>query len=316
MQLISLDSLTTPKTDTEYLNGNLRVPEWLKQKTGKARDTVETSGQLQELGIVTVCEEARCPNIGECWSHKTATFMIGGERCTRACAFCNVATGKPLALDITEPSRVAEAAKRLGLKYVVITSVDRDDLPDGGAGHWVQTIREVRAAIPEAKIEILTPDFKGKLHDVETVARERPNVYNHNIETVPRLYSVARRGSKYQRSLDLLKFVKDFDPNIKTKSGLMTGLGETKEEILEVLRDLKNHGIDFITLGQYLRPSPRHLAVQKYYHPDEFEELRVAGEAMGFEMVAAGPFVRSSYHAGEDFARAKKSPEISVNVGL
>ncbi len=316
MQLISLDSLTTPKTDNEYLNGNLRVPEWLKLKTGKARDTVETSSQLQELGIVTVCEEARCPNIGECWSHKTATFMIGGERCTRACAFCNVATGKPLALDITEPSRVAQAAQRLGLKYVVITSVDRDDLPDGGAAHWVQTIREVRQAIPEAKIEILTPDFKGKLQDVETVARERPNVYNHNIETVPRLYSVARRGSKYQRSLDLLKFVKDFDPNIKTKSGLMTGLGETKEEILEVLRDLKNHGIDFITLGQYLRPSPRHLAVQKYYHPDEFEELRVAGEAMGFEMVAAGPFVRSSYHAGEDFARAKKSPEISVNVGL
>lgn len=301
MQLIPLESLTT---DAERLNGNLRVPEWLKVKTGKARQTAETSTHLQELGIVTVCEEARCPNIGECWSHKTATFMIGGERCTRACAFCNVATGKPLALDVTEPSRVAEAAKRLGLRYVVITSVDRDDLPDGGAAHWVETMRAVRAAIPEAKLEILTPDFKGNQRDIESVASERPDVYNHNIETVPRLYSVARRGSKYERSLDLLRFVKAYDPKIKTKSGLMTGLGETKEEIIEVLHDLKNHGVDFITIGQYLRPSPRHLAVQKYYHPDEFEELRIAGKALGFEMVASGPFVRSSYHAGEEFDRA------------
>lgn len=289
------------------------MPEWLKTKTGKARQTAPTSTHVHELGIVTVCEEARCPNIGECWSHKTATFMIGGERCTRACAFCNVATGKPLALDPTEPQRVAEAAQRLGLKYVVITSVDRDDLPDGGAQHWVETIRAVREKIPDAKVEILTPDFKGKLEDVEIVAREKPDVYNHNIETVPRLYSVARRGSKYQRSLDLLKFVKDFDSNIKTKSGLMTGLGETKNEILEVLGDLKNHGVDFITIGQYLRPSPRHLAVQKYYHPDEFEELKIAGEAMGFEMVASGPFVRSSYHAGEDFARATE-PSIHAVV--
>jgi len=309
MQLIPLDSLhVKPTSDSEYLNGQLRMPEWLKAKTGKARQTVETSTQLQELRIVTVCEEARCPNIGECWSHKTATFMIGGERCTRACAFCNVATGKPFALDPTEPQRVAQAAHKLGLKYVVITSVDRDDLPDGGANHWVQTIREVRNLIPEAKIEILTPDFKGKLQDVEIVASERPDVYNHNIETVPRLYSVARRGSKYQRSLDLLQFVKNFDSRIKTKSGLMVGLGETKPEILETLRDLKAHGINFITMGQYLRPTPRHLAVEKYYHPDEFAELKAAGEEMGFEMVAAGPFVRSSYHAGEDFERAK--PEI------
>ena len=307
MQFIPLDSLKaqSSSSDAEYLNGSLRVPEWLKAKTGKARQTVETSAHLQELRIVTVCEEARCPNIGECWSHKTATFMIGGERCTRACAFCNVATGKPLALDATEPQRVAQAAHKLGLKYVVITSVDRDDLPDGGASHWVQTIREVRALIPEAKIEILTPDFKGKLQDVEIVASERPDVYNHNIETVPRLYSVARRGSKYQRSLDLLQFVKNFDSRIKTKSGLMVGLGETKPEILETLRDLKAHGINFITMGQYLRPTPRHLAVEKYYHPDEFAELKIAGEEMGFEMVAAGPFVRSSYHAGEDFERAK-----------
>jgi lipoic acid synthetase len=300
-QLIPLESLSS---SSDYLNGQLRLPAWLKAKTGKARDTVETSTQLHGLGIVTVCEEARCPNIGECWSHKTATFMIGGERCTRACAFCNVATGKPLALDPTEPARVALAAQRLGLKYVVITSVDRDDLPDGGAHHWVQTIREVRAQIPHAKIEILTPDFKGKFSDVETVARERPDVYNHNIETVPRLYSVARRGSKYERSLGLLQFVKNFDARIKTKSGLMLGLGETKDEVLDVLRDLRTHGVDFLTIGQYLRPSPRHLAVQKYWHPDEFAQLKIAGDALGFEMVASGPFVRSSYHAGEDFSRA------------
>jgi lipoic acid synthetase len=301
MQLIPLDSLSD---SSRYLNGQLRTPDWLKAKTGKSRQTAPTSATIQELGIVTVCEEARCPNIGECWSQRAATFMIGGERCTRACAFCNVETGKPLPLDATEPSRVAEAAERLGLKYVVVTSVDRDDLPDGGARHWVETIRAVRQRIPEAKVEILTPDFKGKFEDIETVASERPDVYNHNIETVPRLYSTARRGSKYQRSLDLLLFVKKFDASIKTKSGLMLGLGETREEVLEVLCDLKKHGVDFITIGQYLRQSPRHLAVQKYWHPDEFEELKVAGEALGFEMVASGPFVRSSYHAGEDYERA------------
>jgi lipoic acid synthetase len=298
-QLIPLESLT----QTETLNGQPRVPQWLKVKTGKARDTVQTGELLRGLNITTVCEEARCPNIGECWSHNTATFMIGGANCTRACAFCNVATARPEALDIWEPSRVAQAAKRLGLKYVVITSVDRDDLPDGGAAHWVKTIESVRRELPEAKIEILTPDFRGNWDDVYTVAATRPDVYNHNIETVPRLYSTARRGSKYERSLELLRRVKEFDPNIKTKSGLMTGLGETIDEIIEVLHDLREHQIDFVTMGQYLRPSPRHLAVQKYYHPDEFAHLKTEAQKLGFAMVAAGPFVRSSYHAGEDFAQ-------------
>jgi lipoic acid synthetase len=301
MQLIPLESLTQ-SVNTQSAPQQPRLPDWLKVKTGKARQTTQTGELLRDLEIVTVCQEARCPNIGECWSHKTATFMIGGDRCTRACAFCNVATAKPFALDATEPARVALAAKRLGLKYIVITSVDRDDLSDGGAAHWIETIRCVRDANPGARVEILTPDFKGQSEQYLSVAATRPDVYNHNIETVPRLYNVARRGSKYERSLQLLKDVKTFDPNIKTKSGLMTGLGETPEEIIEVLHDLKAHDIDFVTIGQYLRPSPRHLPVDRYYHPDEFAALKKAGEEIGFSLVASGPFVRSSYHAGEDFA--------------
>ena len=316
MQLIPLESLTQPRNDISRgdvsqgdvsqggtPSGQPPLPAWLRVKTGKARQTAPTQSIIDELRVVTVCEEARCPNIGECWSRKTATFMIGGERCTRACGFCNVATAKPLALDPTEPQRVALAAKKLGLQYIVVTSVDRDDLPDGGASHWVETIRRVRLENPGAKVEILTPDFRGKEADYARVAAERPDVYNHNIETVPRLYNVARKGSKYERSLELLRWVKAFDPNIKTKSGLMTGLGETIEEITEVLRDLKSHNVDFVTMGQYLRPTPRHLPVQKYYSPDEFAELKAIGESLGFALVASGPFVRSSYHAGEDFEK-------------
>jgi lipoic acid synthetase len=312
VQIIPLEAIApttvtaTPTVADNAAEPQLRVPDWLKVKVGKWGQMRETDARLRELGIVTVCQEARCPNIGECWSHSTATFMIGGDKCTRACAFCNVHTGRPGLLDPSEPERVATAAKGLDLQYVVITSVDRDDLPDGGAAHWVATIRAVREALPEAKIEVLTPDFKGNVRDIETVAAQRPDVYNHNIETVPRLYQTARRGSKYQRSLDLLQHVKEFDGTIKTKSGLMVGLGETTEEIVEVLRDLKAHRVDFVTIGQYLRPSPRHLAVQKYYHPTEFDELRRIGEELGFAMVASGPFVRSSYHAGEDFARARQ----------
>ena len=286
--------------------GQPPLPAWLRAKTGKARQTAPTAGIIKDLNIVTVCEEARCPNIGECWNNKTATFMICGEKCTRACAFCNIATARPDALDPFEPARVAQAAKRLGLKYVVITSVDRDDLPDGGSEHWVKTIRAVRRELPEVGLEILTPDFKGQSEQYLRVAAERPDVYNHNIETVPRLYNVARRGSKYERSLKLLQDVKNFDANIKTKSGLMTGLGETMDEIVDVMKDLRAHGVDFLTIGQYLRPTPRHLAVQKYYHPDEFAELKTIGDEMGFSLVASGPFVRSSYHAGEDFHSAAK----------
>lgn len=294
-----------PKGNTAPLQRQSpRLPDWLKVKVGKHSQMRETDQRLRELGIVTVCQEARCPNIGECWSHSTATFMISGDKCTRNCGFCNVTTHRPEALDATEPQRVAAAAKRLGLKYVVITSVDRDDLPDGGASHWVETIHAVREALPDAKVEVLTPDFKGVERDIAAVANTLPDVYNHNIETVPRLYRRVRPGSKYQRSLELLKYVKTLYPQIRTKSGLMTGLGETIEEIIEVFKDLKAHNVDFVTVGQYLQPSPRHLPVIRYYHPDEFEHIRKVGEDMGFAMVASGPFVRSSYHAGEDFHRA------------
>ncbi len=318
MQLISLESLEDGsqaraawRAGANNAHRDLpnaeKLPDWLKTKAGKFRQMAATDAMLREDDIVTVCQEARCPNIGECWSHKTATFMIGGEHCTRNCGFCNVSTAKPEALEESEPARVARSAAKLGLKYVVITSVDRDDLPDGGAAHWVETIERVRAELPEAKVEILTPDWRGKWDDLLTVAATRPDVYNHNIETVPSLYKWVRPGSKYERSLELLRRVKEFDSSIKTKSGLMLGLGETKEQVIEVLKDLKKNGVDFITIGQYLRPTPRHLPVARYVPPAEFDELRVIGEAMGFEMVASGPFVRSSYHAGEDFARATAS---------
>ena len=323
MQLISLESLEdgsqaraawragANNAHRDLPNGE-RLPDWLKTKAGKFRQMAATDAMLREDDIVTVCQEARCPNIGECWSHKTATFMIGGEHCTRNCGFCNVSTAKPEALEESEPARVARSAAKLGLKYVVITSVDRDDLPDGGAAHWVETIQRVRAELPEAKVEILTPDWRGKWDDLLTVAATRPDVYNHNIETVPSLYKWVRPGSKYERSLELLRRVKEFDASIKTKSGLMLGLGETKEQVVEVLRDLKANGVDFITIGQYLRPTPRHLPVARYVTPAEFDELKLIGEAMGFEMVASGPFVRSSYHAGEDFARATASESVNA----
>ena len=323
MQLISLESLEDGtqaraawRAGANNAHRDLpnaeKLPPWLKTKAGKFRQMADTDAMLREDDIVTVCQEARCPNIGECWSHKTATFMIGGQHCTRNCGFCNVSTAKPEALEESEPARVARSAAKLGLKYVVITSVDRDDLPDGGAAHWVETIERVRTALPEAKVEILTPDWRGKWDDLLTVAATRPDVYNHNIETVPSLYKWVRPGSKYERSLELLRRVKEFDASIKTKSGLMLGLGETLEEVVEVLKDLKANGVDFITIGQYLRPTPRHLPVARYVPPAEFDQLREIGEAMGFEMVASGPFVRSSYHAGEDFDRATKTEIAAV----
>ncbi len=306
MQIIPLDSLRIGAHDAHRAFPNAeKLPPWMKTKAGKFRQSAATDALLRERGIVTVCQEARCPNIGECWSHKTATFMIGGEACTRNCGFCNVSTAKPRALDPEEPRKVALSARELGLKYVVITSVDRDDLPDGGASHWVATIQAVRAELPDAQIEILTPDFKGNWAALEQVAATRPDVYNHNIETVPALYRHVRPGSLYERSLELLQRVSG--TGIKTKSGLMLGLGETQEQVVEVLRDLRAHGVDFLTIGQYLRPTPRHLPVHRYAHPDEFADLQAIGEQMGFSMVASGPFVRSSYHAGEDFARANAS---------
>lgn len=306
MQIIPLESLKVGANDAHReLSNAEKLPPWLKVKAGKFHQMRETDERLREDGIVTVCQEARCPNIGECWSHSTATFMIGGDSCTRNCGFCNVSTKKPLALDPTEPMRVARSAQKLGLQYVVITSVDRDDIADGGAAHWVETIDAVRRELPSAKVEILTPDWRGNWGSLAVVVATHPDVYNHNIETVPSLYKWVRPGSSYERSLELLRRVKEMDASIKTKSGLMLGLGETKEEVVAVLADLKQNGIDFVTIGQYLRPTPRHLPVSRYYRPDEFDELREIGEAMGFAMVASGPFVRSSYHAGEDFARAK-----------
>ena len=305
MQIIPLESLRIGAHDAHRALPNAeKLPPWMKTKAGKFRQIAETDALLRERGIVTVCQEARCPNIGECWSHKTATFMIGGDACTRNCGFCNVSTAKPRALDPNEPRQVALSARELGLKYVVITSVDRDDLPDGGASHWVATIEAVRAELPSAQIEILTPDFRGRWENVEQVAATRPHVYNHNIETVPALYRHVRPGSFYDRSLELLRRVKAFDGRIKTKSGLMLGLGETREQVECVLADLRANGVDFLTIGQYLRPTPRHLPVARYAHPDEFAAYQTLGEQMGFSMVASGPFVRSSYHAGEDFARA------------
>ena len=305
-QIIPLESLRVGANEAHRAIPNAqKIPDWLKVKAGKFHQMRETDAKLREDGIVTVCQEARCPNIGECWSHSTATFMIGGENCTRNCGFCNVSTKKPLPLDPSEPARVALSAQKLGLKYVVITSVDRDDLADGGAAHWVQTIRAVREAVPGAKVEILTPDWRGNWQSLEIVAATRPDVYNHNIETVPSLYKWVRPGSDYARSLELLQRVKRFDASIKTKSGLMLGLGESWDEIVQVFHDLRAHDVDFVTIGQYLRPTPRHLPVSRYYPPAEFEKLREIAEEIGFSMVASGPFVRSSYHAGEDFARAK-----------
>lgn len=274
-----------------------RLPKWLKRPLPQP-GMAYTDDVIQDLGLETVCESARCPNRTECWSQHTATFMIGGSVCTRPCGFCSVASGKTTALEIDEPDRVAEAAERLGLRYVVITSVTRDDLPDGGAEHWYQTVLAVRQRTG-ADVEVLTPDFMGDKAAISRVIESRPDVFNHNTETVPRLYHRVRRNADYQRTLDLLQQVKDEAPEIPTKSGLMLGLGETREELLDVFADLRNVGCDMITLGQYLQPTTDHLPVERYVPPEEFDEIGDECRRLGFRMVASGPFVRSSYHAGE-----------------
>jgi lipoic acid synthetase len=253
----------------------------------------------------TVCEEAGCPNIGECWSKRHATFMIMGDTCTRACAFCNVRTGMPGPLDPTEPQRVAEAARELALAHIVVTSVDRDDLDDGGAQHFSSVISALRAAAPGMTIEVLTPDFMRKAGALETVLAARPDVFNHNLETVPRLYLSIRPGARYFHSLRLLQRAKEIDGEVFTKSGIMVGLGESREEVMQVMDDLRSAGVDFLTIGQYLQPGPRHAAVQRFVTPAEFDALRQIGVAKGFALVAASPLTRSSYHAGDDFAKLK-----------
>lgn len=282
-----------------------KKPDWIRVKAPQGKVYEETKQIAREHKLVTVCEEAGCPNVGECWNKKHATFMIMGEVCTRACSFCNVATGKPDALDKMEPLRIGVAVSRLGLKHVVITSVDRDDLADGGADHFVKTIGAIRFKAPGTTIEILTPDFKGKAGAVDEVAKARPDVFNHNLETVPRLYPTIRPGARYYTSLRLLERVKEIDDTIFTKSGLMVGLGETREEVGQVMDDLRAAGVDFLTIGQYLQPTPKHAPVLDFITPDEFKAYEDMARAKGFAMVSASPLTRSSYHAEDDFLRLK-----------
>jgi lipoyl synthase len=280
----------------------LRKPDWIRVRAPTHPVYHETRDLMRRNGLVTVCEEAACPNIGECWSQRHATMMIMGEICTRACSFCNVRTGQPEALDTTEPGRVADAVATLGLRHVVITSVDRDDLADGGAAHIAAVICAIRAAAPDTTIEVLTPDFLRKPGAAEIVVAARPDVFNHNLETVPRLYPTIRPGARYFQSLRLLDHVKTLDPGIFTKSGLMVGLGEQRGEIMQVMDDMRMADIDFITLGQYLQPTPKHAAVDRFVPPPEFADYASMARAKGFLMVSATPLTRSSYHADSDFA--------------
>ena len=279
-----------------------RKPDWIRVRAPNHPVYHETRALMRDHGLVTVCEEAACPNIGECWSQRHATMMIMGDTCTRACSFCNVRTGMPGPLDASEPARVADAVARLGLRHVVITSVDRDDLTDGGAAHFAAVIQAIRAAAPGTTIEVLTPDFLRKPGGVETVAAARPDVFNHNLETVPRLYPTIRPGARYYQSLRLLDRVKAVDPTIFTKSGLMVGLGEDRAEIGQVMDDLRIADVDFLTLGQYLQPTVKHAAVARFVPPDEFTDYAATARSKGFLMVSATPLTRSSYHADTDFA--------------
>ena len=280
-------------------------PAWIRVKAPVSREYRETRDLMRALKLNTVCEEAACPNIGECWKEKHATVMILGAVCTRACSFCNVATGKPGALDPHEPDHVAEAVGKLGLNHIVVTSVDRDDLPDGGADHFVRTIRAIRRAAPTTTIEVLTPDFLRKDGAIEAVVAAKPDVYNHNLETVKRLYRDVRPGARYAASLELLKQVKQLDASMFTKSGLMVGLGETFDEVCAVMDDLRAADVDFLTVGQYLQPTPKHHSVARFVAPTEFADFKARAFAKGFLMVSASPLTRSSYFAGDDFAKLR-----------
>jgi lipoyl synthase len=287
-----------------------RKPDWIRVKAPTSKAFGETRDLMRSLGLNTVCEEAACPNIGECWTKKHATVMILGDVCTRACAFCNVKTGMPRAVDAAEPAHVAEAAAAMGLEHIVITSVDRDDLPDGGAGQFVKVIGELRRRTPNTTIEILTPDFRGKMRAaVEAIVAAGPDVYNHNLETVPRLYPTIRPGARYYASLRLLEEVKAHNPLIFTKSGIMLGLGEERLEVHQVMDDMRTAGIDFLTMGQYLRPTPKHAEVKEFVTPQAFAAYGAIARAKGFLQVASSPLTRSSYHAGEDFAQMRAARE-------
>ena len=292
-----------------------RKPDWIRVKAPVSEGYHATRRLMRELNLATVCEEAACPNIGECWTKKHATVMILGDTCTRACAFCNVKTGMPRLVDPLEPEHVATAAAELGLEHIVVTSVDRDDLPDGGASQFVKVIEALRRNTPQTTIEILTPDFRNKSEAaVEAIVEAGPDVYNHNLETVPRLYPTIRPGARYFTSLRLLSRVKEIDPAMFTKSGLMVGLGETREEILQVMDDLRAADVDFLTVGQYLQPTPKHAALDRFWTPAEFDELASLARAKGFLMVSASPLTRSSYHAGDDFARLRAARAIQLKT--
>ena len=292
-----------PEKIKNPINPIKRKPDWIKAKLVNSKEFFTTKSLINKSKLVTVCEEANCPNITECWSKKHATFMIMGDTCTRACAFCDVKTGKPTSLDIYEPIKISNAVKNLNLKHVVITSVDRDDLADGVSNHFYNVVMATRKKNPKTSIEVLTPDFLRKGDAYKKVLEADLDVFNHNIETVPRLYTTVRPGARYFASLDLLKNAKKLNKKIFTKSGIMVGLGEDKEEIIQVMDDLRSANVDFITIGQYLQPSPKHHPLHRYYHPDEFKELEAIAKSKDFLLVSSSPLTRSSYHADEDFRK-------------
>ena len=302
-----MSSIRHPEKRNNKETSQIKKPDWLRVRISGSKKFLETKKILSESKIVTVCEEANCPNISECWQKNHATFMIMGDTCTRACAFCNVKTGLPDKLDVFEPYKISEAVKKMNLSHVVITSVDRDDLDDGGAEHFAKTINSIRKTSPETTIEILTPDFLKKEDALEKILKDCPDVFNHNLETVPRLYLSIRPGARYFNSLRLLNEVKDKNPNIFTKSGLMLGLGEEKNEIMQVMDDLRAAKVDFLTLGQYLQPTKKHAPVDKYVTPDEFNNYKIIAESKGFLMVSSSPLTRSSHHAEEDFKILKQN---------
>ena len=302
-----MSSIRHPEKRNNKETSQIKKPDWLRVRVSGSKKFLETKKILSESKIVTVCEEANCPNISECWQKNHATFMIMGDTCTRACAFCNVKTGLPDKLDVFEPYKISQVVKKMNLSHVVITSVDRDDLDDGGAEHFAKTINAIRKTSPETTIEILTPDFLKKENALEKILKDYPDVFNHNLETVPRLYLSIRPGARYFNSLKLLNDVKDKNSNIFTKSGLMLGLGEEKNEIMQVMDDLRAAKVDFLTLGQYLQPTKKHAPVDKYITPDEFNSYKIIAESKGFLMVSSSPLTRSSHHAEEDFKILKQN---------
>jgi len=303
-----------PEKINRRINPIKKKPEWIRSKLLNSKEFFLTKTIVSQNNLVTVCQEANCPNITECWSKRHATFMIMGDTCTRACAFCNVITGKPKSLDVLEPLKIANAINKLNLRHAVITSVDRDDLHDGGANHFYEVITETRKKNPNTTIEVLTPDFLRKGDSYKKVINAKPDVFNHNIETVPGLYRKVRPGSRYFSSLELLKNVKLIDKNIFTKSGLMIGLGENKDQIIQVMDDLRSANVDFLTIGQYLQPSTKHHPLDRYYKLEEFEELKTIAESKGFLLVSSSPLTRSSYHADEDFVVLQKKRIDTTNA--